>query len=268
MDVEFGYASTPILRGVHLELAKSEVLGIVGPNGAGKSTLIRCINRILNPQKGCILLDESDIIHMTRMELARQLGYIPQNDNQSFPATVFDVVLMGRRPHIGWRSGQNDKEKVLDVLEMLNIEHLAMRDINEISGGQQQKVLIARALAQEPDVLLLDEPTSNLDIRHQLEVMNVIRTLVKEKNISAIMAIHDLNLGSRYSDRMVMLNRGVIAAAGSPFSVLTQDNIKQVYGVESVVKEEDGFPYVVPKSPIGNNGGTRFRQKRLRLESS
>jgi len=257
--VEFGYASTPILQGVHLELAKSEVLSIVGPNGAGKSTLIRCINRILNPQKGRIVLDGSDITNLTRMELARQLGYIPQSDHQSFPATVFDVVLMGRRPHISWRSCQNDKEKVLDVLEMLNIEHLAMRDINEISGGQQQKVLIARALAQEPDVLLLDEPTSNLDIRHQLEVMDVIRTLVTEKNISAIMAIHDLNLGSRYSDRMVMLNRGVIAAAGNPYSVLTQENIKQVYGVEAVVKDEDGFPYVVPKSPVGNNGGVRPR---------
>lgn len=259
MDVEFGYASTPILQGVHLELAKSEVLSIVGPNGAGKSTLIRCINRILNPQKGRIVLDGSDITNLTRMELARQLGYIPQSDHQSFPATVFDVVLMGRRPHISWRSCQNDKEKVLDVLEMLNIEHLAMRDINEISGGQQQKVLIARELAQEPDVLLLDEPTSNLDIRHQLEVMDVIRTLVTEKNISAIMAIHDLNLGSRYSDRMVMLNRGVIAAAGNPYSVLTQENIKQVYGVEAVVKDEDGFPYVVPKSPVGNNGGVRPR---------
>jgi len=259
MDVEFGYASTPMLQGVHLELAKSEVLSIVGPNGAGKSTLIRCINRILNPQKGRIVLDGSDITNLTRMELARQLGYIPQSDHQSFPATVFDVVLMGRRPHISWRSCQNDKEKVLDVLEMLNIEHLAMRDINEISGGQQQKVLIARALAQEPDVLLLDEPTSNLDIRHQLEVMDVIRTLVTEKNISAIMAIHDLNLGSRYSDRMVMLNRGVIAAAGNPYSVLTQENIKQVYGVEAVVKDEDGFPYVVPKSPVGNNGGVRPR---------
>ncbi len=255
MDVEFGYASTPILRGVNLELAKSEVLSIVGPNGAGKSTLIRCINRILNPQKGCIHLDGSDIFQMTRMQIARQLGYIPQSDHQSFPATVFDVVLMGRRPHIGWRSGRCDKEKVLDVLQMLNIEQLAMRDVNEISGGQRQKVLIARALAQEPDVLLLDEPTSNLDIRHQLEVMDAIRTLVAEKNISAIMAIHDLNLGSRYSDRMIMLKKGVIAAAGRPFSVLTEDNIKQVYGVDAAVKEEDGLPYVVPKSPIKHNGG-------------
>jgi iron complex transport system ATP-binding protein len=255
MDVEFGYASTPILQGVNLELAKSEVLSIVGPNGAGKSTLIRCINRILSPQNGSILLDERDIIHMSRMELARQLGYIPQSDHQSFPATVFDVVLMGRRPHISWRSSRRDKEKVLDVLQILNIEHLAMRDINEISGGQQQKVLIARALAQDPNVLLLDEPTSNLDIRHQLEVMDAIRNLVAEKKISAIMAIHDLNLGSRYSDRMVMLSKGVIAAAGSPFSVLTQDNIKQVYGVEAAVKDEDGFPYVVPKSPIRHNGG-------------
>jgi len=254
-DVEFSYASVPILKGVCLELAQSEMLGIIGPNGAGKSTLIRCIDRILAPQRGSILVDEREIKEIHRRELAKKLGYIPQSGHHSFPATVFDVVLTGRRPHIGWRSSEKDEEKVLDVLQMLNIENLAMRDINEISGGQQQKVFIARALVQEPDVLLLDEPTSNLDIRHQLDVMDAIKNLVRVKKISAIMAIHDLNLGSRYSDRIIMLNGGTIIDAGNPASVLTPENIKQVYGVEAVVRNESGRPYIVPISPIKSNGG-------------
>ncbi|RJS82831.1 ABC transporter ATP-binding protein, partial [Methanophagales archaeon] len=188
-DVEFSYASTPILENICMELAPAEVLGIVGPNGAGKSTLLRCIDKILKPQRGSILLDGRDINEMRLMELAKRMGYVPQSTSQIFPATVFDTVLMGRRPHLGWRSSEKDEEKVLDVLQMLNIENLAMRDINELSGGQQQKVFIARALVQEPDVLLLDEPTSNLDIRHQLEVMEIITSIVREKKISAIMAI-------------------------------------------------------------------------------
>jgi len=230
-DVEFSYGSVHVLKDVSIELAASEMLGVVGPNGAGKSTLLRCIDRILSPQKGCILLDEQDIKKMSRMELAKKMGYIPQSSSQIFPATVFDTVLMGRRPHLSWKSSEEGTEKVLEMLQMLNIEDLAMRDINELSGGQQQKVFIARALTQEPDVLLLDEPTSNLDIRHQLEVMDIIKNIVREKELSAIMAIHDLNLASRYADRILMMNSGKIFSTGDPISVLTPDNIKWVYGV-------------------------------------
>jgi iron complex transport system ATP-binding protein len=254
-NVEFSYASTPILENVCMELAPSEILGIVGPNGAGKSTLLRCIDRILKPQRGSILLDGQEIKEMSRMEIARRMGYVPQTSTRVFPATVFDTVLMGRRPHLGWRSSEKDVEKVLDVLKLLGIVEFALRDFNEISGGQQQKVLIARALAQEADILLLDEPTSNLDIRHQLEAMDIIKKLVTEKGISAITAIHDLNLASRYSDRVIMLNGGSIFDAGNPSSVLTPENIKQVYGVEAVVRNESGRPYIVPIRPIKSNGG-------------
>ncbi|MCW3142159.1 MAG: ABC transporter ATP-binding protein, partial [Methanophagales archaeon] len=250
-EVEFSYASVPILKNVCVELAESEMLSVVGPNGAGKSTLLRCIDRILSPQKGCILLDERDIKEMSRMELAKKVGYIPQSTTSIFSATVFDVVLIGRRPHISWRSSEEDTEKVLETLQMLNIEEFAMRDINELSGGQQQKVFIACALSQEPDVLLLDEPTSNLDIRHQLEVMDIIKTIVKEKRIAAIMAIHDLNLAARYADRIVMMNSGKIFAVGNPASVLTPDNIKSVYGVESEVMDKRGRPHIVPIRPVG-----------------
>ena len=256
-DVEFSYASVPILKDVCIELAASEMLGVVGPNGAGKSTLLRCIDRILKPQRGSILLDEREIKEMSRMELAKKMGYIPQSSAQVFPATVFDTVLMGRRPHIGWRSNEKDMKKVLETLQMLNIKSFAMRDINELSGGQQQKVFIARALTQEPDVLLLDEPTSNLDIKHQLEVMDIIKNIVREKGIAAIMAIHDLNLASRYADRIVMMNGGEVFDAGDAAAVLTPENIKHVYDVEVEVPNHGGRPYIVPIRPVRGNGGEK-----------
>lgn len=249
-NIEFAYNSTPVLENISMELDRSEVLGIVGPNGTGKSTLIRCIDRILKPQQGTILLDEHDITNMKQMEIARKIGYVPQSTTRVFPASVIDTVLMGRRPHLGWKSSEEDMDKVLEILELLGIMEFAMKDFNEISGGQQQKVLIARALAQEADILLLDEPTSNLDIRHQLEVMEIMKNVVKKKGISAVMAIHDLNLASRYTDRILMMNEGRIFATGDPASVLTIENIKHAYGVEVLVKSDGERPYIIPLRPI------------------
>ncbi len=246
-DLSFWYSpNMPILRDINLELEESELLGVVGPNGAGKSTLLRCIDRILIPKNGVIILNGRDIRTISRMELARKVGYIPQGSSQVFPATVFDTVLMGRRPYIGWRSSERDEAKVLETLKMLNIEDLAMRDVNELSGGQQQKVFIARALTQEPELLLLDEPTSNLDIRHQLEVMELVKRVIRERGISAIMAIHDLNLAARYADRILMMNGGRIYAEGKPVSVLNPENIRRVYGVEVELNDHNGSPYIIP----------------------
>jgi len=248
--VTFSYASSPVLENICLELAPSQLLGIVGPNGSGKSTLIKCIDRILKPQKGSILLDEREITKMSRMEIARRMGYVPQSSSSLFSATVFDAVLMGRRPHLSWRSSEGDMEKVLEALELLGIKDLALREVNELSGGEQRKVLLARALAQEADVLLLDEPTSNLDIRHQLEVMNLISSMVKEMNISAVMAIHDLNLASRYSDKIIFMKDGMVYAAGEPSSVLIPENIRVVYGVDAIINQDSGKPYIIPLAPI------------------
>ena len=203
--LEFKYTSSPILRDIVFEVSHSEILGVVGPNGTGKSTLIKCIDRILSPQRGTVTLDGADIFKMSRITLARNIGYIPQRISQRFPATVFDVVLMGRKPHMGWVANERDIDKVIDILRLLKLEDLAMEDFNELSGGQQQKVFVARALAQETGVLLLDEPTSNLDIRHQLEVMDTIRNVVTEKSLAAVVAIHDLNLASRYSDKTLLM---------------------------------------------------------------
>ena len=244
-NLRFSYGSTEILRDINMWLNSSEVLGIVGPNGTGKSTLLRCIDRILIPE-GEVLLDGQEISGMSRVEIAKRIGYVPQSMTGVFPATVFDMVLLGRRPHLSWRSSEEDIDKVLEMLDLMDIKDLAMRNFNETSGGQQQKVLIARALAQDVDILLLDEPTSNLDIKHQLEVMEILTELSKTKGISVMMAIHDLNLASRYSDRIIMLNGGGIRDEGDPASVLTAENIRSVYGVDVVVRNEDGKPYMIP----------------------
>jgi iron complex transport system ATP-binding protein len=249
-DMDFGYNSSKILQNVNFEIAPSKLVTIVGPNGSGKSTLIKCIDRILAPQGGSILIDRKDVTKMTRMDMAKYLSYVPQSSVRIFPTNVFDTILMGRRPHIGWLGSERDEDKVWEVLRLLDIERLAMSNFSELSGGQQQKVLIARALVQEAEVMLLDEPTSNLDIWHQLDVMNIIRDVVKKKEITAIMALHDLNLASYYSDRIIMMNRGKIIAAGDPHSVSTEENIGKVYRVEAAVRSLSDRPVIMPLRQI------------------
>ena len=244
-SLTFGYNGSMILDGLNLVVEDSEVLGLVGPNGSGKTTLIKCIDKILKP-KGSILIDGRDIDTVSRTDLAKRLGYVPQSSSTPLATTVFDTVLMGRRPHISWRVSDSDLDKVADILGLLHLEYLAMRDFSQLSGGQKQKVLIARALAQEPEVLLLDEPTSSLDMKHQLEVMETISSLVKEKKISAVMALHDLNLASMLVDKLAILKGGKIYAAGEPIDLLNAKNIRDVYGVEAVVMNNLDRPYIVP----------------------
>ncbi|MBN2453467.1 MAG: ABC transporter ATP-binding protein [Candidatus Omnitrophica bacterium] len=248
--VEFSYPSVPVLKGVSLGLKSGEMLAIAGRNGSGKSTLIRCMNRILKCRRGHIVLCGEEVKNLRRMDIARKMAYHPQKTSYNFPITVFEAVLMGRYPHSEWDGDKDGEGHVHEALKMLGIEDLALRDFNEISGGQQQKVVIARAIAQEAKILLLDEPTSDLDIRCQLEVMDTIRRLVKERGISAVVAIHDLNLASRYCDRIVMLNKGVICGAGTPREVLTPENIASVYGVDASVHESGGILHIIPRKPI------------------
>jgi iron complex transport system ATP-binding protein len=249
-NVTFSYRSTPSLSRVSLKLEESEILGMIGPNGSGKTTLLKCINKILQPKQGTIVLDNQEIKKLSRLEVAKHIGYVPQSSaNNPNALSVFEVVMMGRRPHITWQSSEKDTEKVWTALKMLNIESLALRDFYELSGGEQQKVLIARAAAQEAKILLLDEPTSSLDIRHQLEVMNLIRKLVAKEKLSAALAIHDLNLAARFCDKIVMMKRGEIFATGEATTVLTPENIRAVYGVEAVINYSNNFPYIIPLNP-------------------
>ncbi len=245
-DICFAYSSTPILDNLSVNIDSSSFVSIVGPNGAGKSTLLKCMNKILFPGSGDIHLDGCNLQQMKRNEIAKNFAYVPQSSKRVFPTTVFETVLMGRRPHLGWFDGENEKEKVWQVLEEMGLDDLALCSFDELSGGQQQKILIARAIVQETDVILLDEPTSDLDIWHQLDVMENVKKLVNKKKVTALMVVHDLNLASKYSDQILMLKEGKIVAAGKPASVLTAENIAKYYGVEAHVYNYANIPYVVP----------------------
>ncbi len=246
--LQFSYNSTPVLENVDLRLKKGEMLTIIGPNASGKTTLLKCINNILKPQKGTILIDDRSLNEMSMTEIAREIGHVPQAGSKSFPTTVFDTVLTGRKPHGSWRPSERDLKMVSNTISRLGLEHISMKNIGEISGGQKQKVLIARALAQNPDVLLLDEPTSSLDLKHQLEVLDVVDQQT-ENGISVVMTMHDLNLAARYSSKILMLKEGKIFAAGD-VDVLDPKNIEAVFGVKvDIVDRSDGL-MIMPEEPI------------------
>ncbi|HHW15421.1 MAG TPA: ABC transporter ATP-binding protein [Firmicutes bacterium] len=242
--VEFSYRSRPVLKKVRFELRPGEILSILGNNGAGKSTLLKCLNRILKPQRGTVLLEGGDLRHLGRRQIAQRVGYVPQRQ-EGGRVTVFDAVLLGRRPHLRWEAGSRDFEIVRRVLTRLDLEGFALRTLDELSGGELQKVLLARALAQEPRVLLLDEPTSNLDLRNQLEVLATLRRAVREEKLAAAVVLHDLNLALRFSDRFLLLKNGVVLACGG-LEVMTPTNLAQVYGVPVAVERFNDVPLVVP----------------------
>lgn len=241
----FSYSSVPVLKDVRLDIQGAQLVSIIGPNGVGKSTLIHCINKILEPSSGSVYIDDIDVKKYTLKELAKVMGYVPYSSSDAFPLTVVDTVLMGRHPHSGWKSTEKDLEIVYDALKSLGIHHLAMRPFDELSAGQHQKVMLARGLVQEPKTLLLDEPTANLDIKHQMEVTRMLRDLSRNKGITVIMISHDLNIAAKYSDTMIMMHEGSIFSTGSPEEVMTEANIKAVYGVDSRVIQDEGRPHLI-----------------------
>lgn len=245
--VAFTYRSTPVLREITFDLQPRQILAILGPNGVGKTTLLKCMNAILRPKAGSVLVGGTDLLKTDRMEIARNVGYVPQRC-EAGRMTVFDAVLLGRRPHIGWNVTGADIRIVEAAIRMLHLEDLTLRHIDEVSGGELQKVSIARALVQEPRVLLLDEPTSSLDLKNQLEILGIVRRVAEEHDVAAVMTMHDLNMALRYADRFILLKDGVIHAAGSP-DVVTPGIIEAVYGVPVTVERYNGFRFVVPLAP-------------------
>ena len=248
-DVDFSYGkgsnSVHVLKDISMQIHGPQLVSIVGPNGVGKSTLIHLINKILVPSEGTVFIGDKEVSEYSIKDLAKIIGYVPCTSSDSFPLTVADTVLMGRFPHSSWGSNERDLEIVEKTLQLLDIEDLALRPFNELSAGQHQKVMLARGLAQEPKILLLDEPTSNLDIKYQMEITRILRDLAHQNKIIVVMISHDINIASRYSDNIIMLKNGGIYAVGRPIDVITSDNVRNVYDIGCNVIVDNGHPHVI-----------------------
>lgn len=245
----FSYPSkdqpVPVLHDVDLKIDRPGFYSILGPNGVGKSTLMHCINRILDPTVGKVYVDDVDVSSIPMKELAKAMGYVPYSASDSFPLSVVDAVMLGRHPHSRWNSLDEDLDIVYESLRMVGMEDFAFRQFNELSAGQHQKIVLARGFAQRTRILLLDEPTSNLDVRHQMDVTRLLRDMAHEKDMIIIMISHDLNIAAKYSDWVYMLHDGGIVASGTPADVITEENIRTVYDVESKVVRVNGIPHVI-----------------------
>lgn len=244
-DIEFSYDSDPTLSDISFSVDNAEVLTLLGPNGVGKTTLLKCLNKVLEPKGGSVMIDNIDMHKISRREAAKEMGYVPQRGDVS-RMTVFDAVLLGRRPYIDWDATERDLKLTGRLIDIMGLQDLSLRYVDEISGGEYQLVQIARALAQQPKVILMDEPTSSLDISNQHMIMKVIRKIVQKNNMAAIMTIHDLNLAVRYSDKFVMMHGGRIFAAGG-HDIITPENVKKAYHVDVYVDDVNGIPVIIPK---------------------
>jgi iron complex transport system ATP-binding protein len=238
-----------ILDGVSLELPKGELLGLLGANGAGKTTLLRLAARILRPDRGRVLLGGRELDAIPRRELARRLAVVPQDTFVPFAFRAGELVLMGRAPHLGLLGFESsaDLARARAAMERIGVASLAARSVLQLSGGERQLVTVARALAQDPEVLLLDEPTAFLDLRHRVEVLDVLRELARDGR-AALVVSHDLGLAARFCDRVALLAAGRIAAVGPPAEVLRPPILREAFGIEAdVVPGPDGTPVVIPK---------------------
>jgi iron complex transport system ATP-binding protein len=245
-NLVFHYGTEDILKDLSFEVPSGSFFSILGPNGVGKSTLIKCMCSILRPKSGTIHLDTLNIREMDLRQLSRKIGYTGQHLAVRIPVSVFDLVMLGRRPYQRLFVSNSEREKVWSLLAELGISDYANRPLSELSGGKQQLVHIASSLAQEPEVLLLDEPTSNFDMLHQLEVLRKLKNKTREDGLTVVAAIHDVNLAVRFSDCILMLKEGTAFRMGEPEAIITEENIKTLYGLDAEVITHKGCRHVVP----------------------
>ena len=248
--VRVDYGERTALGGVDLEVAAGEVVGLVGPNGGGKTTLLRAITRGVALRAGQVLIDGEDALRLSARDLARKVAVVPQNPTLPLGFLAREVVVMGRTPYLRFldQEGPADYRKSDDALNALSAAELAYRRVDELSGGERQNVVLARALAQETPLLLLDEPTANLDIGHQLLIAKLLLRLARDEGVAVLAALHDLTLASLYCDRLVLLAGGSVIAEGTPADVLTRNNLRLAYGADVLVLRAEGTerPLVLP----------------------
>lgn len=262
-SVDFRYPERPIFSGLSLSLEGGEVLGLIGPNSSGKTTLLKLMDGLLRPQRGAISLEEKSLNRIPRPQVARTIAVVPQAMEVPFSFTVGEIVLMGRAPYLsrfGWEK-QKDLEVAREAMALTGVAGLENRTFWELSQGEKQRVLIARALAQEPRVMLLDEPTSHLDINHQVEINELIRRLNLQKGLTVLHISHDLNLAAEYCHRIVLLHQGSVFSAGIPSEVITEENIRRVYETKVLVEKNplSGAPRItlLGKGKIEKTGPQR-----------
>ena len=248
-NVSLGYGHKVVLQDISLNVMPGEMVGLIGPNGSGKSTIIKALSRVISPHSGKILLNGQDIVGISRKDLACLLGVVPQIPILPSVFTAFEIVLMGRNPHLGLFQYEGPGELAIAwrAMERTATHNFAERRVSELSGGEIQCLLIARVLTQETKAILLDEPTANLDISRQVEILDLIKSLCLENGLAALAALHDLNLAAQYCNRLVLLNKGRVHAVGTPGQVITARNIKEVYGAENCVYTHplNGLPAVL-----------------------
>ncbi len=236
-EISFRYGKERVLSRISFEVEKGEIIGIIGPNGSGKTTLFKVLDGILFPQEGEVLIGGEDIRAKTRREIAAIMAFVPQEFAPVFPFTVREIVMMGRYPHFGNLDfeGRDDYRIVQEVMEMTGTLPFSDRQIQQLSGGEKQRVLIARALAQKPEIMLLDEATAFLDIKHQIAIFKLIVKLNREQGLTVLIVTHDINLAAGHTDRIILLQGGKIHSMGRPEMVITEANIKDVYEAEVMV---------------------------------
>ncbi|TQD25913.1 ABC transporter ATP-binding protein [Methanolobus vulcani] len=248
-DLSFSYNSHPVLNDINFKI-ESRITALIGPNAAGKSTLLKCMAGVLEPD-GSLIINEKDVKDLKKEELIRSRSYLPQDSKTNACLSVFETLLLGMVHSLSWKVGEEEIEAVSNVLEYMGIEDLAMKNINELSGGQKQMVFIAQSLIRNPQLLLMDEPTNGLDLQHQLELFEFIQKITKEKGMTTIIALHDLNLAARYADNIVVMSKGMIHSSGSPSSVLTQKTIQSVYGINADISvDTDGILWIKPLNSV------------------
>jgi iron complex transport system ATP-binding protein len=247
-SISFRYHEDWVLQDVSFRVEKGEFVGVIGPNGSGKTTLLKILYRLLSPQKGEILFELVPMRKMDRNDIAKRIAVVAQETQLLFPFSVLETVLMGRSPYLGHLMFESEKDLEIakKAMEWTKVLPFSERPMDELSGGERKRVFIARALAQEPEVILLDEPTANLDIHHQIDFLDLILTLNRERGLTIVMASHDMNIASEFCDRLILLQDGRIYKMGTPDEVITQENIESVYGCEVRIDQNpvSGMPRI------------------------
>mgnify|MGYP004690956443 FL=1 len=241
--ISYAYGKHQVLKDISFTAQPGDCVGILGNNGAGKSTLITCLNKIRKPNSGSVLVDGANVFQMSRQETARTIAYVAQKNEMS-QTTVYDAVLLGRKPYMKWGLVKEDYDLCDEMLERIGMADFKLRYINELSGGEAQKVMLARAFVQQPKILLLDEPTSNLDPRNQYEMMKLVREMAQEHGITVLVVIHDLNLALRYCNQFLFVKDGLVYDYGDQ-SIITQQSLRDVYGIDASIITHQGKKFAI-----------------------